>query len=300
MQHTQTPSLEIRSNIAVLGSGLGTIIDAVGFAGRGHTVRLQVAGTEEAAALQRGQSGFDEPGIVQQLVATQADDCLTFTTSLHRACHAADVLLVWADEQEGLVAMLEEVAAELAVNERFQLVAIRSLLTPGTMDRIVLPLLERVSGKQCGEDFGLAYSPEVIRPGVALADFRNPVRMLVGTNDDSSADAMCSLYRWRTGSICIESFATAETARIADLLWQNTKLRFAAELGSLCLETGVSRRAVIDAFKRDSKQNISACYLVPDCPVPEVKDDRVKALLTAWERWREMPLPLGKMALVGG
>ncbi len=292
-------------NIAVMGSSLGAIIDAVSFAGHGYPVRLQVSVPEQAAALREGRCAFDEAGLAQQLVAAQTDDCLHFVTSLHRACHAADTLLVWADEaaaddSESLTTLLHEVASELARSERFQLVVIRSLLTPGTMDRLVQPLLERVSGRLCGEDFGLCYSPEVIRPGVALADFRNPVRMLAGANDEASADALASLFRWRLGKLCMETFATAETVRMADLLWQSAKLRFAEEFSSLCRRTGVSRRAALDAFKQDSKQNISACYLTPGCPDPEVLDEQVQALLSAWEEAGSMPSPLGRMSLVSG
>ena len=34
--------------------------------------------------------------------------------------------------------------------------------------------------RRCGSDFGLCYAPDVVREEVALADYRNPVRMLIG------------------------------------------------------------------------------------------------------------------------
>lgn len=275
------------SSIAVLGSGLGALVDAVSFAGRNCSVRMLVPDANASDRLRQGCADFAEPGLTQQLVAAQSDARLTFVAGLHRALHASDVSLLWFDEKPGntmaaQVAALQAVAEELAGFERFHLVVVRSLLAPGTMDRLVLPLLERVSGKRCGEDFGLCYCPEVVRPGVALADFRNPVRMLVGAEDDTSADAIASAFRWRVGQLCIQSFLTAETARVADLLWQVAKLRFKEELGHLCRQTGASRRGVLEAFKGDTKQNISACYLIPGCPQPEVLDEQVEALLEAW------------------
>ena len=299
-QHPAIISTASAENVAVLGTNLGALVDAVSFADRGYSVRLNVTSTEEADALRAGQTAFEEPGLAQQLVAAQTDDGLCFTSSLHRACHAADVVLLWGNGPDELAQQLEAVANEITASERFTLVAIRSLLVPGSMDRWVLPLLERLTGKACGEHYGLCYSPETVRPGVALADFRNPVRMLIGANDESSADVMASLLRWRVGSVCVESFATIEAVRMIDLRWQQTKIAFSAELQALCLSTGVARRAVINAFTRDSKQNISGSYLVPGSPVPEVLEPGVQALLTSWQADMEAPLPLKKPSLVTG
>ncbi len=300
-----TATCAATGNIAVLGTGLGALVDAVSFAGQPFHVRLQAPDADAARVLRQGASTFDEPELAQQLAASQASGRLNVVASRLHACHAAEAVLLWPEETEAhsceaLVPLLQEVGANLIHQECFQLVVIRSLLTPGSMERLVQPILERISGKTCGEDFGLCYSPEVVRPGVMIGDFRNPVRMLAGVQDDCSADAIASLYRGRRGRLCIDSFRTVETARMADLLWQSAKLRFAEELSSLCREAGAPRRAVIDLFKRDSKQNISACYLVPHCPSPEVLDERMNALLSDWERARSMPSPRCGINLVSG
>lgn len=302
---TQEMPANRTGNMTILGNSLGALVDAVSFAGRSHNVRMLVPDASAAQRLREGRCDFDERGLSQQLVAAQADDGLSFVTNLHRACHASEVSLVWA-EHEGvgntndLAAKLTALAEEIAAAEHFHLVVIRSLLAPGTMERLVRPLLERESGKCCGEDFGLCYAPEVIRPGVALADFRNPVRMLVGAGEETSADAICSLFRGRIGEVVVQEFLAAETTRYADLMWQKAKLDFADQLAELCHEAGVSRRAVIDGFKRDSKQNISACYLVPGCPTPEVLDERVDAMLDEWMQRDTNAAPFKGVKLVSG
>ena len=43
-------------------------------------------------------------------------------------------------------------------------------MIPGSTGGEVLPLLERISGKKCGIDFGLCYNPEFIALGSVIRD----------------------------------------------------------------------------------------------------------------------------------
>ena len=46
-----------------------------------------------------------------------------------------------------------------------------STVLPGSTRYGLLPVLERHSGKVCGRDFGLCYSPEFIALGSVVHDF---------------------------------------------------------------------------------------------------------------------------------
>ncbi len=55
--------------------------------------------------------------------------------------------------------------------------------------------LEQASGKRCGDDFGLCYSPEFIALGSVIHDFLNPDFLLVGESDERAGDALEDVYR---------------------------------------------------------------------------------------------------------
>lgn len=57
------------------------------------------------------------------------------------------------------------------------------------------PLLERTSGKCCGPDFGLCYSPEFIALGTVIRDFLNPDPLLIGESDTGAGDWLTAFHR---------------------------------------------------------------------------------------------------------
>jgi UDPglucose 6-dehydrogenase len=66
---------------------------------------------------------------------------------------------------------------------------------PGSTRYGLLPVLEAESGKKCGPDFGLCYSPEFIALGTVIRDFLNPDFYLVGQFDDRSGDTLEAVNR---------------------------------------------------------------------------------------------------------
>ena len=73
-------------------------------------------------------------------------------------------------------------------------VVIRSTILPGTMRKIVIPVLEEYSGKKAGIDFGVCNNPEFLREGSAVKDFRIPRKPSIGELDQASGDPLAALY----------------------------------------------------------------------------------------------------------
>jgi GDP-mannose 6-dehydrogenase len=274
--------------LSVIGCGLVGLADAIGFSQQTGAVTMVDCNPERLRRLRAGNSGIDEPGLDAALAEAFEAKQLRLTTSVSGALAASQVCFLAspvAITNEGqfdthdFMASAQQVGLALAELQDYRLLVVRSLLAPGCIEDEVIPALERYSGKRCGVDFGLSYCPEVLRPGVALADYRNPVRLLIGAADAASRDLTRWLFRKRLGTVCELGLREVSVTRCLDLAWQAIKIQFAEEMASYCRETGSSLGAVSGAFKADTKQNISSCYLVPDCPQPEKAVVSAQALL---------------------
>src|SRR5207245_3078926 len=57
----------------------------------------------------------------------------------------------------------EQIGRTLVHHHGAPVIVFRSTMLPGTMRGIVIPLLERYSGKRAGEEFGVCINPEFLR-----------------------------------------------------------------------------------------------------------------------------------------
>src|SRR4029077_9130480 len=108
-----------------------------------------------------------------------------------------------------------------------------------TTEEVVLPLLERASGKRAGVDFGVGMNPEVLTEGEALNDFREPDRIVLGASDGRTLQALRELYPGFAGVVRIETTPkAAEMIKYASNALLATLISFSNEIGNLCAALG--------------------------------------------------------------
>src|SRR4030066_132248 len=93
-----------------------------------------------------------------------------------------------------LVRATESVGRSLAAAGRYHVVAVRSTVLPGTIDGVIVPVLEGSSGKRAGADFGVCVNPEFLREGAAVRDFEAPPFTLIGEADSRAGDVVAALH----------------------------------------------------------------------------------------------------------
>lgn len=142
-------------------------------------------------------------------------------------------------------------------------VVIRSTILPGTMRRLVIPVLEEHSGMKAGKDFGVCNNPEFLREGSAVADFAFPSKTVIGEIDTSSGDALIPLYEKLNAPLIRTDIETAEMVKYMDNSWHALKIGFANEIGNLCKSFSIDSHKAIEIFCQDKKLNISTAYLKP-------------------------------------
>jgi GDP-mannose 6-dehydrogenase len=142
-------------------------------------------------------------------------------------------------------------------------VVIRSTILPGTMRRMIIPVLEENSGKKAGVDFGVCNNPEFLREGSAVADFSFPSKTVIGEVDRPSGDKLAQLYTKLDAPLIRTEIETAEMIKYIDNSWHALKIGFANEIGNLCKSFSVDAHKVMEIFCLDKKLNISPAYLMP-------------------------------------
>jgi GDP-mannose 6-dehydrogenase len=157
----------------------------------------------------------------------------------------------------------EQVGHALKGKSARHTVVMRSTILPGTMGRMVIPVLEESSGKKAGTDFGVCNNPEFLREGSAVADFIFPAKTVIGEVDRRSGDTLAALYANLDAPLIRTDIETAEMIKYIDNSWHALKIGFANEVGNLCKAFSIDAQRAMEIFCQDTKLNISPAYLMP-------------------------------------
>ena len=157
----------------------------------------------------------------------------------------------------------EEIGAALKNKSEHHVVVIRSTVLPGTMQEVVIPILEEFSEKKAGKDFGVCNNPEFMREGTAVYDYLTPPKTVIGETDKKSGDLLASLYGKIDAPLIRTDIKTAEMIKYTDNVWHALKVGFANEVGNICKALSIDGHSVMNIFCQDTKLNISPNYLKP-------------------------------------
>ncbi len=151
----------------------------------------------------------------------------------------------------------------LALKTTYHVVVLRCSVPPGTTRDVVVPEIERVSGKVLGRDFGICFNPEFLREGMAVADFFAPPKTVVGASDQRAAERVSGIYAAIDRNVIFTSIEVAEMVKYVDNVWHAAKVAFGNEVGRLCKSLAIDSHEVMDIFVKDTKLNLSPYYLKP-------------------------------------
>lgn len=129
--------------------------------------------------------------------------------------------------------------AELLKNhKKYHVVVARSTVPPLTCRGEVLPLIEKISGKKVGKDFGLVMQPEYLREATAEDDFARPWFVLVGGYDKKSSGLIEKLYQPFDAPIVQCSLEEAEFQKYVHNVFNAVKIAFFNEMRVIAKREG--------------------------------------------------------------
>jgi GDP-mannose 6-dehydrogenase len=258
--------------ISVIGLGhVGAVLVAC-YAQLGHRVAGVDLDRAKVAEIAAGRSPVVETELDDALAQGVAGKRISASTNILDALLETDITFVCVgtpSRADGTVQLsaLQDVArsigAALALKADYHLVVVRSTVPTGTTRGMILPEIERGSGKRCGVDFGLCFHPEFLREGIAIADFHAPAKTVIGQFDEESGAMLAQLYRGIQATLLRTTIEAAEMVKYVDNTWHAVKVAFANEVGRICQSMDLDSHDVMDIFVQDRKLNLSPYYLKP-------------------------------------
>ena len=259
-------------SVSIFGLGYVGSVSAACFASKGHKVIGVDVSRAKVEMMDSGRTPIVEARM-SELVAEANRACrLHATTDAAQAVLDSDVSFVCVGtpslkngklDLSHIENVAQQIGAAIRQKKSPHVFVLRSTVLPGTTETVVLPILERESGKQCGKDFTVCYNPEFMREGSAVADFLNPPYTILGASDSTHLAPLRELYQDTPGTLYETTIPVAEMVKYFSNCFHALKVGFANEMGTMCKHLGVDAQMVSKIFTSDTKLNISPAYLSP-------------------------------------
>ncbi len=231
--------------VAVVGMGFVGLSLAVVLASKG----VKVYGVEKEESkleqLSSAKPPFYEPDLGKFLSRTIKSRFLQFSSSIEDIFDDLDVIFVTVGtptvrgkiDLKHIKNVTENLGITLGRSTRSPLVVIKSTIAPGTTKNIILPMLEKLSGKNLGKDLFLATNPEFLREGSAIHDQIHPHVIVIGSQEVKSHQILEKFYNkiYEKSVPRIQvNFATSELIKYTNNAFLATKISFINTISNLC------------------------------------------------------------------
>jgi UDPglucose 6-dehydrogenase len=251
--------------LAVIGTGYVGLVAGACLAETGNDVICVDKDAAKIRMLRRGKMPIFEPGLEELVRRNYAEKRLTFSTQLPKAVRASQVIFIAVGTPQGEDGSADlqhvlGVAREIAQSMNgYKVVVDKSTVPVGTADKV-----RDIIRRETTHPFSVVSNPEFLKQGAAVDDFLKPDRVVIGTEDEKSAEIMRQVYSpyTRTGApIMVMDTASAELCKYAANAMLATKISFMNEIANVCERFGADVDQVRLAVGSDRR--IGPSFLFP-------------------------------------
>jgi UDPglucose 6-dehydrogenase len=246
--------------MSVIGCGHLGATHAACMASLGHEVIGVDIDEGKVSLLNSGKGWFHEPDLDPMLAENIAAGRLRFTTDFAAAAEFAAVHFIGVatpGHPDGTYDMsqLRAVVSSLVPHLVGDCLIIgKSTVTPGTaasLQALADGLLRPGQGR-----VEVAWNPEFLREGCAVADTLRPDRIVVGAVTEAAAATIREIYRPQTEAgipLVLTDLATSELAKGAANAFLATKISFINAMADICAATGGDITALAHSLGLDPR-----------------------------------------------
>jgi len=245
--------------IAMIGSGYVGLVSGACLADFGHVVTCVDKDAGKIAALKGGEIPIYEPGLAELVAKNVRDGRLSFTQDLAGPVAAADAVFIAVGtpsrrgDGHADLSYVREAAREIAgALDGYTVVVTKSTVPVGTGDEV--ERIIREANPQA--DVSVVSNPEFLREGAAIADFKRPDRIVVGTDEPRARDVMTEVYRplyLNQAPLLFTGRRTSELIKYAGNAFLAVKITFINEIADLCEQVGANVQEVARGIGLDNR-----------------------------------------------
>jgi len=258
--------------ISVFGLGYVGCVSSACLAKSGHKVTGVDINQNKVNIINSGKSPVVEKDIEEIIKEVTRTGKLISTTDAVKAVHNSEISMICVgtpSKENGSLDLkyVKRVCAEIGTGLRekdnYHVMVVRSTVLPGSVEREVIPTLEKTSGKKAGADFGVCMNPEFMREGSSVYDYYHPPMIVIGELDKRSGDIVEQIYANIDAPVVRTSIKVAEMIKYVNNAFHGLKVCFANEIGNICKRLEIDSHQVMEIFCLDKKLNLSPYYLKP-------------------------------------
>lgn len=244
--------------IGIIGTGYVGLPTGVGLAELGNTVVCVDKIKEKIDELKAGHLTIYEDGMEELFKKNVQNGRLSFTTSMRKAVEDADLVLIAVGTpphpitHEADLKYIYAAATELAAYlTDYTVIATKSTVPVGTGDDIE----QLIRSKNPTARFDVISLPEFLREGLAIHDFFNPDRIVVGSNSEKASALIKELYAPfadKTQMLFV-SRRSSETIKYASNAFLAMKIHYINEIADFCERAGANVDEVAQGMGLDAR-----------------------------------------------
>lgn len=181
---------------------------------------------------------------LEKLLYKCSNNFLGFTKDYSTALSITDSIIILVNTQMGeygyssyhVESVLAEIAENIKTLNKYITIILSSTVLPGSIKKQLIPLVENLSGKKYGEDFGFSYVPDFVKLGNVINDFKNPEFFLIGADNDRDYQTTKNIFNIHENNPKSFRLTLEETeiAKVSLNAYIVSKISFANFLGQLC------------------------------------------------------------------
>lgn len=244
-------------SLCVMGLGYIGLPTSAMFATHGCKVTGVDVNENVVDALNRGEITIEEPYLDIMVQAAVRSGNLIADTKPQEA----DAFIIAVptpitkDKKADMSYVIAATEAIVPYLKKDNIVILESTSPTGTVDELVVPLLEK-SGLKVGKELFVGYSPERVLPGKILWELVHNNRIVGGVNK-VSAEKIRDLYKvFVNADIYLTSAKTAEMCKMMENTYRDVNIALANELAKICENTGINAWEVIELSNKHPRVHL--------------------------------------------
>lgn len=256
--------------ITIVGTGYVGLVTGTCFAEMGNTVTCVDIDQKKIENLKNGIVPIYEPGLEAMIKRNVVNKTLHFHTKLKDCLDKCDMAFIavgtpMGEDGSADLQYVLQVATEIGTHMTTPIIVVdKSTVPVGTADKVkeAIDIELEKRGEQI--EFHVVSNPEFLKEGDAISDFMKPDRVVVGTEDKKTAEAMRRLYapffRSSMDRMLVMDVRSAEMTKYVANAMLATKISFMNEVSNICELVGADVNKVRVGIGSDSRIGYSFIY----------------------------------------